>query len=115
MHRVVAVAVEVHFHKLPRDPSLEATVYRWVARLATMRIEIEHASVTITRSGRHGTTVALALVLPDGAAPAAAVSHDDPYFAISEAFRMARRAIGERPDPTPLARPLAYVDGRSVR
>ena len=86
--------IEVTFHGLPRDDSLEAAIDRWVARLEAMRVEIETAVVIVEKSGRQ-TCVAVALALASGVSSSAVCAHADPYVAVSNAFRGARReAVG---------------------
>ena len=93
--RAMVPYVEVAFSKMSTEPGLEAVVHRWVARLECENVEIVRAMATIGRSGRKRTIVSLNIVLP-GREVAAEVTHDDPYVAISDAFRAARRQALQR-------------------
>ena len=97
--------IEVQFQRIAHDPSLEAAVQRWVARFAAMNIEVRRAKAVIEPFGRRATAVTLSLVLSDGRDAAAAITHVEPYVAISEAFRAARRQLVSAAP----ARMLAYA------
>jgi len=90
--------IEVKFHGLPHDPSLEAAIDRWVTRLEAMSFEIRSAIAIVERSGRQRTSVHLALALANGMSLTAANSHTDAYVAVSNAFRAARRRATEGTD-----------------
>jgi len=95
--------VEVAFSQIVPEPALEAVVHRWVARLECENLEVVHASAIIGRAGRKRTLVTLNVVLRYGQV-AASTTHDDPYVAISDAFRAARRQVIARPrQPQPPA------------
>jgi ribosome-associated translation inhibitor RaiA len=91
--------VDVNFHRIDRDPSIESAIHRWVARFEAMRFEVQRASATVESTGRNRTTVCLTLVLADGTARTAATTHTDPYVAVSDAFRVVRhQLIAAQPD-----------------
>src|SRR5689334_6961928 len=75
--------VNVRFQGMPLDPSLEAAVHRWVARLEWTAIEIHRAEVLIERAGRRRTVVRVSIGPVTGVAPTASTSHVDAYVAVS--------------------------------
>lgn len=79
--------IDVRFPRCARDPSLEAAAHRWVARLQALWLEVQRAAITIEPCGRRRTTVQLTVALTSGASQSASVTHEDAYFAVSEAFR----------------------------
>lgn len=85
-------SIDVVFHRRARSPSLASTVHRWVARFEAMHLDVARAAVEI-ETGDRRTTVALALTLSDGKSSSVATSHADPYVAVSDAFRAARREL----------------------
>src|SRR5512146_3528627 len=96
--------IDVRFHRHVRDASLASTVHRWVARLEAMRFEVASADVEIGVDGRR-TSVVLVLTLANGRFATTVTSHVDPYVAVSEAFRSARRELLGCP-PVPRVRAL---------
>ena len=88
--------IEVRFYRRAHDPSLASTVNRWVARFESMRFEVQRVAVAIESGDRAQTNVGMTLTLTNGRVSSAATSHADPYVAISDAFRMARRQLLER-------------------
>ena len=85
--------IDVKFARMPHDPSVEASVQRWVDRLGWANVEIQRASVSIERSGWRRTSACLTLVLVDGRALTAATSQADVYVAVAEVFREVRRQL----------------------
>jgi hypothetical protein len=85
--------IDVKFARLPHDPSVEASVQRWVDRLAWMNVEIERACVTIERTAWRRTSVCLTLILVGGRALTTAISHGDVYVAVADVFREARKQL----------------------
>jgi ribosome-associated translation inhibitor RaiA len=85
--------VQVSFQGMLRDPSLEAAIHRWVARLGSLNVEIHRAEVAIERLGRRRTAVRVSIGSVDGTAPAAAADHADAYVAVSDAFRAVHRQL----------------------
>jgi hypothetical protein len=111
--------IEVTFHGLPHDASLEAAIDRWVTRLEAMSFEIRSAIAIIERVGRQRTSVYLALALADGVSLTAASAHADAYVAVSNAFRSARRGAtedvdtGRRRNLTPATWLASWLTGRN--
>jgi hypothetical protein len=79
------------FRGVPHDASIESTTHRWVARLEALGIEIERADAVVERVGRK-TAVSL-IVRTSGGSSSASQVHDDPYVAVSNAFRSIRHGI----------------------
>ncbi len=84
--------IDVRFQHRARDASLASSVHRWVARFEGMRIEVARAEVEIDAAKRQ-TCVLLTLTLANGKSSIAVTSHVDPYVAVSNAFRAARRDL----------------------
>ena len=97
--------VDVSFHDLPRDVSIEASIHRWVARLEAMGIEIQRAEIKVAPSGRRQTSVSLTLVLVDGTSRATSSVHADAYVCVADAFRAAKQRL--LPSVPPRARAVA--------
>jgi len=91
--------IQVTFEGMTHDPSVEASVHRWVARLESASRPIHKASIAIERAGRRCTAVCLKLELVDGTAPTATASREDAYVAVADAFRAARRQLLARSAP----------------
>lgn len=89
--------VDVSFHGLPHDGSIEASIQRWVARLEAMRIEIQRAQITVEPSGRRRTAITLTLLLLDGSSRTVGSVHADAYVAVADAFRAARKQFQPAP------------------
>jgi ribosome-associated translation inhibitor RaiA len=85
--------IDVKFARMPHDPSVEASVQRWVDRLGWANVEILRASVSIERSGWRRTSACLTLVLVGGRALTAATLQADVYVAVAEVFRAVRRQL----------------------
>jgi hypothetical protein len=79
--------IDVSFRGLVRDPSIEAAIHRWVARLEAMRLEIQRASVIVEPSGRKRTLVSTTVRLVDGTVRTSATVHADTYVGVADAFR----------------------------
>ena len=84
--------IRVQFVRCEQDRSLESTVHRWIARFEAMRYEVARAAVAIEAAKRR-TKVSLTLTLSDGQSSIVTTSHTDPYVAVSDAFREARRSF----------------------
>lgn len=100
--------IHVAFHGLPRDPSLEAAIHRWVARLEGMNTGLQRADVTVEPLGRRRTSVSVYVGALGGVTPQAATSHVDAYVAVSDAFREVRRQLLGR-TTAPRSAPLALA------
>jgi ribosome-associated translation inhibitor RaiA len=85
--------VDVKFARMSPDPSVEASVQRWVDRLGWTNVEIERASVSIERTGWRRTSACLELVLGSGKALTAKISRTDIYVAVADVFREARKQL----------------------
>jgi hypothetical protein len=85
--------VDVKFARMPYDPSVEASVQRWVDRLGWTNVEIKRASVSIERTGWRRTSACLELVLAGGKALTAKFSRTDIYVAVADVFREARKQL----------------------
>ena len=107
------------FREMDSSPALQAAVERWAARLAQLSDRIVSCHVSVERPHRHhqhGAAFEIHVVLGVPGAQIA-VSHPsstDPYVALGDAFRAARRRLLEHTEQqrgftrTPLARiPLA--------
>ncbi|KAB2894406.1 MAG: hypothetical protein F9K40_16580 [Kofleriaceae bacterium] len=85
--------IEVTFHQLDPDRSVENAVHRWVARLAGTQLEIRHVRVRLERIGRRRTGACLELTLQSGQPVIATTAHEDAFVAIADAFRAARHQV----------------------
>ena len=85
--------IDVRFLRRAPDPSLASSVHRWIARFEAMHFEVAGASIAIESASRGAMSVCLTLSLTNGQSSAAATSHPDPYVAICDAFRAARREL----------------------
>jgi hypothetical protein len=85
--------IDVKFVRMPRDPSVEASVQRWVDRICWANVEVERAEVTIERSGWRRTSVCLTLALAGERPLTAATSHVDVYVAVADVFREVRKQV----------------------
>jgi ribosome-associated translation inhibitor RaiA len=89
--------VDVKFARMPHDPSVEASVQRWVDRIGWANVEIMRASVSIERTGWRRISVCLTVVFGGGKALSTAISHTDIYVAVADVFREVRKQILSRP------------------
>jgi hypothetical protein len=85
--------IDVMFVRMPDDPSVEASVQRWVDRLTWMKVDVQRASVRIEPVGWRRTSVSLTLVLVGGSALATTLSHVDVYVAVADSFRAVRKQL----------------------
>jgi len=86
--------VDVNFVRMPHDPSVEASVQRWVDRIGWANVEIMRASVSIERTGWRRISVRLTVVLAGGSrALSTAISHTDIYVAVADVFREVRKQV----------------------
>ncbi len=101
--RIMATPTTITFRTMDPSPFVEASIQRWVDRLATAFPRIERCDVVIDRPHRHGRHgnlfhVRIDLVTPHkviavSADPGQDHSHEDVYVAIGDAFRAARRQL----------------------
>lgn len=85
--------VEISFHHLAHDHALEGAVHRWVARFFGMQFDLRRSRVRLEPVGRNRTGVWLELALAGGQSAITVTAHEDPFVAISDAFRAARRQL----------------------
>ena len=85
--------IHVRFERMVRDSSVEASVHRWVARLESPTVSVQHVVITIEQVGRSRTKVGLKLDLVDGTASIATTAHADIYVGVADAFRAVRREL----------------------
>jgi hypothetical protein len=85
--------VRVKFERMARDPSVEASVYRWIARLESTNVPIRGADVAIEKTDGRRTAVHLKLAIADGPSSTIVTSHDEIYVAVADVFRSARRRL----------------------
>jgi ribosome-associated translation inhibitor RaiA len=101
--------VDVRFRDMEASPALEQFAHRWAAKLGRLHDRIASCEVVIERphqSHRHGQRVhvRVALAIPG---PDIVVSHgqeidgahEDPYVAVRDAFRAARRQLEQARRP----------------
>lgn len=101
--------VDVRFRDMEASPALEQFAHRWAAKLGRLHDRIASCEVVIERphqSQRQGQRVhvRVALAIPG---PDIVVSHDqeidgaheDPYVAVRDAFRAARRQLQQARRP----------------
>jgi len=113
--------LQLTFHQLPPSPALEADVRSWVDDLATVCDRIVSCRVLIEAPHRHHHQGQLYRVRIEIGVPGARIvagrspdedgAHADPYVAVRDAFRAARRQLEDhverlRPDATSPIAPL---------
>ncbi len=95
---------QILFHQMPASPALEAEVHRHIAELDALHDRITSCRVVIGAPHRHKShghlfSVHVDLRLPgaelhtDHAGGGHRAHHDDPYIAVRDAFRAARRQL----------------------
>lgn len=94
----MAIPTEITFHEIPHSDSVEAAIHRWVARLEHISDRIVRCEVRVEqphKSHRHGREfeVHLLVGIPGTDIVASRVKHEDPYVAVADAFRCARRQL----------------------
>ncbi len=95
--------LQITFHQLPPSPALEADVRKWVDELATFFDRITSCRVLIEAPHHHHHQgrlyrVRIAVAVPGdlivvGRSPDEDGAHADPYVAVRDAFRAARRQL----------------------
>ena len=83
----MALSIDVSFSGVDPDPSVEAAIHRWVARLESMRLEVDRARVRLENARRGRTTIDLRLSMMDGTVHVATAERTDIYVAVGDAFR----------------------------
>lgn len=79
--------IDVSYVGREPDASLEATIHRWVARMAAIHIDITHVNLRVERAGWRSTKIALDVLLGDQSHGTAETRHVDSHAALSDAFR----------------------------
>jgi ribosome-associated translation inhibitor RaiA len=97
--------LQIRFHQLPPSPALEADIRERAADLETVFDRIVSCHVSVEAPHRHQHQgqhyrVLVELHVPGerivaGRAPDEHAAHEDPYVAVHEAFRAARRMLAE--------------------
>ena len=97
------IPIEISFHNLDRSAALEARVRELAARLERFSQQIIHCHVTLEAPHRHHHQgnlfdVNLRITVPGSEivvhrAHPADQAHEDPYVALRDAFRAARRRL----------------------
>lgn len=100
--------VDVSFRGLPRDPSVEAAINRWVARLESMRIEVQRAEIIVAPAGRKRTLISATIELTTGAVQTTATAHADTYVGVADAFRAIRKQL-QPPESPQSSHSLAFA------
>lgn len=93
----------ITFHELDRSEALEAVVRRWVERCGHVNDRIDKCEVMIHQPHRHhlhGRTyhITIRLSVPGKDVAVSHIDHEDPYAAVADAFRAARRQADTRVD-----------------
>lgn len=99
----MSVPIDITLRDMPSSFALEATIERWVDRLARMEPHILRCTVVVERPHRKHRSgqsfhVRIEIVIADhvivvGRDPARDDAHVDPYVAVGDAFRAARRQL----------------------
>jgi len=94
---------EVTFHNLEHSDAIELAIERWIARLDGCNDHITRCDVTLGqphRSHRNGRSleVTVKVGMPGSEPIISHTAHEDPYVAIADAFRAARRQLLECAD-----------------
>ncbi|HSN26724.1 MAG TPA: hypothetical protein VLT45_10575 [Kofleriaceae bacterium] len=95
--------IEITFVDASRDRALEGAIHRWVARVEGMGFDVRGASVTVEPQGRRTLAVQVALTLAGGRLATGTSCHAEPFVAVSDAFRVASRALLQRGSRPPMA------------
>jgi hypothetical protein len=100
--------VRISFRRMAKSASIEAAVWRWVARLEPVAESIQGLEVTIESSGGNRYDVMVVMELPEHTIEPISSSHSDVYVAIYSAFRNARKTLLGRGSSTYLAASTAF-------
>jgi ribosome-associated translation inhibitor RaiA len=101
--------IVVSFQGIDRNASVESAIHRWVARFEAMKFEVRRAIAILEPAGRNRTGVKLSMQLADGAVRRVVTTHDDPYVAVSDAFRQVRHQVLAAAPAAPTRRPGQLV------
>jgi hypothetical protein len=99
----MTLPVDITFRDVPPSIALQATIERWADRLARLEPRISRCAVVVEQPHRKRWFgklfhVRVELAMPDrviavGRDPAQGNAHADPYTAVGDAFRAARRQL----------------------
>lgn len=92
------IPTEITFHEIPHSDAVEASVHRWVTRLQHVFERVSHCRVIIAQPHRRHRSgkdfeIHIRLSLPGEEIASTHTRHQDPYVAIADAFRAARRQL----------------------
>ncbi|MFN0246966.1 MAG: HPF/RaiA family ribosome-associated protein [Kofleriaceae bacterium] len=97
--------VDITYRDMQPSIALDATIERWADRLGRLEPRISHCTVVVERPHRKHRTgqqfhVRLEIAIPDrvivvGRDAGHDQGHEDPYVAVGDAFRAARRQLQE--------------------
>lgn len=91
--------IEVRFHGMPANPSIEGAVQRWVTRLEPFAGHgVRDCHVVIEPWSFHRTRVGVTIALARDVPATATAIHGDAYVAVYDAFRTLRRKLLDRGD-----------------
>lgn len=94
------IPIEITFRDMPSSSALEASIHEWASRLERVA-PIQRCTVVIERPNkhhRHGMPFQISLTVSTPGreivvSHADRAEHEDPYLAVSDAFRAARRQL----------------------
>jgi cold shock CspA family protein len=99
------IPLKINFHGLDRSEALEASVREWAAKLDSVYPRIQRCEVAIEAPHRHQRQgrqfhVRIDITVPDGEIvvsrdPGPAQAHEDPFVAVRDSFRAARRQLDD--------------------
>lgn len=94
----MSIQTKITFHEIPHSDAIEASIHRWVARLEHVSDRIVRCEVRLEqphRSHRQGREfeVHVVLQIPGNDVASSRIRHEDPYVAVADAFRAARRQL----------------------
>jgi ribosome-associated translation inhibitor RaiA len=100
---IMPIPTEISFNGIEHSDAVEQAVERWVARLEHMYDRITKCVVTVAqphKRHRHGSefSVSVVLEIPGREIAATHLRHEDIYIAVADAFRAARRQLGDSRD-----------------
>lgn len=100
---MMPLPVDITFRDMPASNALQASIERWADRLARLEPRISKCTVVVEQPHRKRWSgkqfhVRLEITMPDrvivvGRDPAQDETHADPYVAVGDAFRAARRQL----------------------
>jgi ribosome-associated translation inhibitor RaiA len=96
-----SMKVVTAFRDMVPSPALEAAAQRWAARLEHLSARIVGCHVSVEKPHRHHLhgapfQINIVLAVPGGQITVSNQTHLDPYVALANAFRAARRQLIDR-------------------